>query len=236
MRVTTGTYASSDADAAGRAVASKQAKSQPPRSSLAKRAEAINGSRAKRFFDLVLAIALMTGLLPVLLTIAILIVIDCPGPVLFRQERYGRGKRVFLIYKFRTMRVMESTGGFTQACPGDERFTRIGRLLRRTSVDELPQLLNVIRGEMSLVGPRPHALPMDDAFVAAIPDFSDRHLVRPGMTGLAQVAGHRGPTPHWHAVTQRLRHDRLYIQRWSLWLDLKILARTPLALIQENAL
>jgi len=236
MRVSTGTYASGNVDAAGTLVGPALAESQSAQSSLTSRAEAINGSPPKRLFDLVLAVALIAGLLPVLLTIALLIVIDCPGPVLFRQERYGRGKRVFLIYKFRTMRVMESTGRFTQACPGDERFTRIGRLLRRTSVDELPQLLNVVRGEMSLVGPRPHALAMDDTFARSIPDFSDRHLVRPGMTGLAQVAGYRGPTLSSHAITQRLRHDRLYIQKWSLWLDLKILARTPLALIQKNAL
>jgi putative colanic acid biosynthesis UDP-glucose lipid carrier transferase len=133
-------------------------------------------------------------------------------------------------------RVAESSGPFTQACPKDERLTRLGWLLRHTSIDELPQFLNVIRGEMSLVGPRPHAVTMDDEFARWIPAYCDRHLVRPGMTGLAQVEGFRGPTQTLEAIAGRIQHDRLYIENWSLALDLKILARTPLALMHTNAL
>ena len=206
------------------------------RSSIVCRAGRINVSRSKRLFDILFAITLILVLLPVLATVALAITIESRGPILFRQARYGRGKHVFYIYKFRTMRVCESAGPFTQACRGDRRLTRVGAVLRHTSVDELPQLLNVVRGEMALVGPRPHAVTMDDAFERSVPNFSDRHLVRPGLTGLAQVEGYRGPTQTEHAIAGRLHYDRQYIQNWSLWLDLKILARTPFALIHANAL
>ncbi len=203
---------------------------------LERRAEFISASRSKRGLDILGAAGLLLLLFPVLMLIALMIAVDSQGPVLFRQERYGRGKRVFLLYKFRTMRVMEKSGAFTQAKAGDERVTRIGRILRRTSVDELPQLVNVLRGDMSLVGPRPHALTMDDAFSRYVPRYSDRHLVRPGMTGLAQVAGCRGPTHTREAIDERLRRDRVYIKNWSLKLDVSILVRTPRCLLHSNAL
>ena len=199
-------------------------------------AKVINKSASKRILDALFAIILIIVLFPGLLVIALGIFIDSPGPVLFRQERYGKDKKVFRVFKFRTMRVAESAGPFIQAKRGDSRLTRLGWILRHTSLDELPQLLNVVKGDMSLVGPRPHAVPMDDLFGAILPGYSDRHLVRPGITGLAQVRGYRGPTETATAISVRLRHDRAYIQRWSIWLDLKILARTPAALIHKNAL
>ena len=199
-------------------------------------AAAINASRFKRGFDACVALLLIVVLAPALLAIALAIVIDNPGPVFFRQQGYGKDKRIFRVFKFRTMRVGEPAAPFIQAAPGDPRLTRLGWLLRRTSLDELPQLLNVLTGDMSLVGPRPHAVPMDDRFGSVLSDYSDRHLVRPGMTGLAHVCGYRGPTETPLAIAERLRHDRTYIATWSVWLDLRILARTPLALIHKNAL
>ena len=198
------------------------------------RPEAISASRFKRGFDACGAVLLILVLAPALLAIALGIVIDSPGPVFFRQERYGKDRKVFYVLKFRTMRAAESIGTVTQARRGDPSLTRLGRLLRHTRLDELPQLLNVVKGDMSLVGPRPHAVPMDDVFGTILPGYSDRHLVRPGITGLAQVCGYRGPTDTFNAISERLRHDRAYIQRWSIWLDIKILARTPLALIRKN--
>lgn len=199
-------------------------------------AAAINNCSAKRVLDFVLAATLVLALLPPLCLLALAIMLESRGGPFFRQERYGRGKRPFMIYKFRTMRVAESTGAFTQAILGDKRLTQIGKLLRRTSIDELPQLLNVLKGDMSLVGPRPHAISMDDLFASSIPGYCDRHLVRPGMTGLAQVCGHRGPTQTPSAIRDRVGQDRAYIQDWSFWLDTKILARTPFALMHKNAL
>jgi len=205
-------------------------------SNLAPGAAAINSSGLKRGVDIALAFVVLVALLPALGLIALAIALDSPGSPLFWQERYGRDKKVFWVCKFRTMSVAESRGSFTQARVGDQRVTRIGRLLRRTSIDELPQLLNVLTGDMSLVGPRPHPKPMDDLNATLVRNYSDRHLVRPGMTGLAQVHGHRGPTPTRAEISVRLADDREYIRSWSLWLDLKILARTPFALIHENAL
>jgi lipopolysaccharide/colanic/teichoic acid biosynthesis glycosyltransferase len=186
--------------------------------------------------DIVLSIAFLFIFLPVGLLIAGLIALDSKGPVFFRQRRYGAHCRPFFIYKFRTMHVMESEGSFTQAFAGDARITRIGRFLRSTSLDEMPQLWNVLRGEMSLVGPRPHAIAMDDAFVKVISNYSDRHLVKPGLTGLAQIAGHRGPTEAASKIAARVRCDRLYIRKWSVWLDLVILCKTAFALKGPNAL
>ena len=202
----------------------------------ARKAQVINGSRAKRALDVLVAGLLVASLLPTLLVIALLIRLDSRGPALFRQQRYGAGRRVFTMYKFRSMSVMEASGTFVQARPGDVRVTRVGRVLRRTSLDELPQLLNVVRGDMSLVGPRPHAVAMDDAYASVVPGYDERHLVRPGLTGLAQICGLRGPTDTLAKIEDRVWRDRVYIRRWSVLLDVKILARTPAALLTANAL
>jgi putative colanic acid biosysnthesis UDP-glucose lipid carrier transferase len=198
-------------------------------------ARRINGSKAKRLFDIGVAAAVLIFLCPALLLIALAICLDSPGPILFRQERYGRGREIFVMCKFRSMTVLERSGPFQQATRNDARVTRVGRLLRRTSLDELPQLINVLKGEMSLVGPRPHAVTMDDAFAEVIPDYSERHLVRPGLTGLAQISGFRGPTDALVKIEHRTMRDRLYIRRWTFLLDLYILLRTPTALLGPNA-
>ena len=202
---------------------------------LYRRAQFINRCTTKRLIDVSLATFALIFLLPALIAIAIAIKLESSGPVLFRQERYGANRRVFRLYKFRSMNVMETSGAFTQARPADSRITRVGAILRRTSLDELPQLINVIRGEMSLVGPRPHAVAMDQAFAQVLPHYTDRHFVRPGLTGLAQIAGHRGPTEGTEQIRERLRRDRAYIRKWSVMLDLKLIAETPLKLLGPNA-
>lgn len=195
----------------------------------------INRSVVKRWIDVLIAALAIVALAPVGLIIALAIKIESPGPALFRQLRYGKNRSSFYICKFRSMTVTESQGDFTQASRNDARVTRLGRFLRRTSLDELPQLYNVLRGEMSLVGPRPHAIAMDDAFAQVINNFGDRHLVRPGLTGLAQVSGYRGPTEALEQIEYRVQHDRLYISKWSVLLDMKILVRTAFALTGPNA-
>lgn len=196
----------------------------------------INRSIAKRWIDIAVASLAIAALAPVGVVIAAAIRLETKGPVLFWQLRYGKNRKAFHICKFRSMTVTESQGDFTQASAGDVRVTRVGRFLRRTSLDELPQLYNVLRGEMSLVGPRPHAIAMDDAFAEVISNFHDRHLVRPGLTGLAQVAGYRGPTDALEQIEYRVHHDRLYIRKWSVLLDMKIMVRTVFALSGPNAL
>jgi putative colanic acid biosynthesis UDP-glucose lipid carrier transferase len=196
----------------------------------------INNSILKRITDIIVSTLLLLVLAPAAFLVALAIRLDSPGPVFFAQKRYGAGRQPFFIYKFRTMTVMESEGRFRQASADDDRITRVGRFLRRTSIDELPQLLNVLLGDMSLVGPRPHAIPMDDAFAKTIPNYGDRHLVRPGITGVAQVSGYRGPTEALGKIAVRIRCDRLYIRRWSIWLDFAIMARTLFVLRDPNAL
>ena len=195
----------------------------------------INRSIVKRWIDVLVASLALFLLIPVGLLIALAIKIESRGPVFFRQLRYGRNRSSFYICKFRSMTVTESKGDFTQASRNDARVTRVGRFLRRTSLDELPQLWNVLRGEMSLVGPRPHAIAMDDAFAEVISNFNDRHLVRPGLTGLAQVSGFRGPTEALEHIEHRVSHDRLYISKWSVFLDMKIMVQTVFTLTGPNA-
>jgi len=202
---------------------------------LLSKSNVINGSVVKRWIDVLIASLAIIVLLPVGLLVALAIKIESPGPILFWQQRYGRNRSSFYICKFRSMTVTESKGDFTQASRNDARVTRVGKFLRSTSLDELPQLYNVLRGEMSLVGPRPHAIAMDDAFAEVISNFNDRHLVRPGLTGLAQVSGFRGPTEALEHIQYRVHHDRLYISKWSVLLDMKILVRTFFALTGPNA-
>jgi putative colanic acid biosynthesis UDP-glucose lipid carrier transferase len=199
-------------------------------------AQRINRSILKRGLDIALSAFLILFFLPALIVIALAIKLTSPGPVIFRQQRYGAGGRKFPILKFRTMHVLESEGPFHQAIRDDSRITPIGGWLRRSSMDELPQLFNVLTGSMSLVGPRPHAIAMDDYYGAFIADFGARHLVRPGLTGLAQVNGFRGPTEQLEAIVGRFAHDVTYIRKWSPAVDIVILLRTPAALFGRNAI
>lgn len=209
--------------------------SESGRGVLLARSKAINESRIKRTIDIVGAASLLLFFLPVMLMIAIAVRLETQGPVLFRQQRYGADRRVFMLLKFRSMTVLETEGAFRQVSSGDTRITRVGAFLRRTSLDELPQLINVLMGQMSLVGPRPHAVVMDDAYGRILPHYGDRHLVRPGITGLAQIEGFRGPTDGIEKIRMRLRCDRAYIRRWSPLYDVKILLQTPLRLLNPNA-
>lgn len=193
----------------------------------------------KRALDIAFTVPVLIALLPLMITIAILIRLDSPGPVFFRQERMGRGNRIFHILKFRSMRVETSdSDGTRSASRDDDRITRIGRFIRRTSIDELPQLINVLLGEMSLVGPRPHALGSlagDELFWRVDRQYWHRHALKPGITGLAQVRGFRGATEHRRDIVNRLEADLEYLHGWSLMRDLGILAKTAQVLVHKNA-
>jgi putative colanic acid biosynthesis UDP-glucose lipid carrier transferase len=167
---------------------------------------------------------------------ALAIKLDSRGPVLFRQNRVGFNGNIFQVLKFRTMtHAPEPDGELPQARRNDSRVTRIGKILRRTSLDELPQLVNVLRGDMSLVGPRPHAVPHDEYFAARINGYLGRHRMQPGITGWAQVNGLRGETETLGKMQRRVDHDLAYIEDWSLLLDLRIILRTLLCLVDRNA-
>ncbi len=192
--------------------------------------------RLKAAFDRLGSLLLLIVLSPVFALLALLVRLSGPGPVLFRQKRHGIGGEAIEILKFRSMNEhREPAGMVVQATEDDQRVTYIGGILRRSSLDELPQLINVLRGEMSLVGPRPHAIEHNEAFKSRIPKYMLRHKVLPGMTGWAQVNGFRGMTDSEEKMLLRIEHDLWYIQNWSLWLDLKILLQTPLAMIHRNA-
>jgi putative colanic acid biosynthesis UDP-glucose lipid carrier transferase len=160
--------------------------------------------------------------------IAAVIKATSPGPAFFRQRRYGMDGQEFRVWKFRTMTVCEDGPQVTQATKNDQRVTKIGALLRKTSLDELPQLFNVIEGTMSLVGPRPHASAHNEQYRKLISGYMLRHKVKPGLTGLAQVRGWRGETDTLEKMQRRIDCDHEYIRDWSLWLDVKILVQTPL--------
>jgi Undecaprenyl-phosphate glucose phosphotransferase len=189
---------------------------------------------AKRAFDIAAATAGLLVITPLLLMIALAVWIESPGPVLFRQRRGGFNGRAFHILKFRTMRVMEDGPTIIQATSNDHRLTRIGHWLRRSCVDELPQLINVLRGDMSLVGPRPHALAHDVQYSRLISNYPYRHHVRPGITGWAQVNGFRGETPTVDKMRQRVELDLWYATNWSFWLDLRILFWTILEICRTR--
>ncbi len=190
---------------------------------------------ATRAIDVAVSALALFALAPLLLLLALLIRLDSSGPVLFRQTRTGLNGRVFRIYKFRTMRVLEDGPEVRQATQGDARVTPVGRLLRRTHLDELPQLLNVLWGDMALVGPRPHALAHDEFYSRSIPAYRLRFQVKPGMTGWAQVNGARGETPTLEHMQRRVELDLAYVQHKSLTLDLTILACTvAMAFTQQN--
>jgi putative colanic acid biosynthesis UDP-glucose lipid carrier transferase len=172
---------------------------------------------------------------PVLLIITVLILLTDGSPAVYRQNRNGIGGEAIETLKFRTMKKGSESASFRQATQDDDRVTWIGQFLRKTSLDELPQLFNVLKGEMSLVGPRPHPLELNQEFKARIPKYMLRHKVKPGITGWAQVNGYRGQTETREKMALRIEHDLWYIQNWSLWLDLKILLMTPLVMIHRNA-
>ena len=192
------------------------------------------GGLLKRGLDLLIAFAMMPVLLPLLACIAFAVRLESKGPALFRQRRGGFRGRTFIIYKFRTMTALEDGQSVQQAKRGDSRITNLGAVLRKTSLDELPQLINVLRGEMSFVGPRPHALAHDKTFIAVEPDYVRRFEARPGITGLAQTSGSRGPTDTPESVRERIAFDLAYIDSWSPWLDVKIVARTALGCLWDK--
>lgn len=190
----------------------------------------------KRLEDLVIGGALFVMTLPLWPLIAIAIKLDSPGPILFRQKRGGRHQLPIEVMKFRTMAVGAVSHESRQATEDDPRVTRVGRILRRTSLDELPQLINVLSGEMSLVGPRPHLIAHDEKFTEIVETYPSRHQVKPGLTGLAQVNGFRGETRTRDCVEGRVAADLDYVRNWSLWLDLRIIARTVATVISgQNA-
>lgn len=194
------------------------------------------GERAvKRVVDLVLASIALLIFSPLLIAAALAIKLDSPGPVIFRQRRGGFNTDQFVMYKFRTMRVLEDSEKITQAGREDPRVTHIGQLLRRASIDELPQLFNVVKGDMSLVGPRPHALAHDDQYLSLIENYCFRHHVKPGITGWAQIHGLRGETGRLEQMQQRVEFDLWYINNWSLLLDIRILLRTAHAVLKYEA-
>jgi undecaprenyl-phosphate galactose phosphotransferase/putative colanic acid biosynthesis UDP-glucose lipid carrier transferase len=190
--------------------------------------------KLKRAFDVTLAGTALAILSPLLLIVSLAIKLTSRGPVIFRQDRRGFNGRQFKIYKFRTMTVMENGHTIAQAQPNDPRVTALGAFLRASSIDELPQLLNVLRGEMSLVGPRPHAVAHDDEYSRRIANYAYRQHVKPGITGWAQVNGARGQTGRIELMERRVDLDLWYVSNWSIWLDVRILARTCLKVIKDS--
>ena len=188
----------------------------------------------KRGVDILVSGLALIFFMPVMVLTAIAIKLDSPGPVIFRQARKGFNGRQFVIFKFRTMTVQENGPTIIQAARDDSRVTSLGQLLRSSSIDELPQLVNVLRGDMSLVGPRPHALAHDDYFESVVGDYAFRHHVKPGITGWAQCNGARGATPSVEHISERVKFDLWYINNWSLWLDVQILIKTVFAVVKKN--
>ncbi|WFU79148.1 undecaprenyl-phosphate glucose phosphotransferase [Bradyrhizobium sp. CIAT3101] len=188
----------------------------------------------KRTADIILAALALLFFSPIMLITAVAIKLDSTGPIIFRQDRKGFNKRRFTILKFRTMTVQENGPTVAQATRNDPRVTELGRILRSMSVDELPQLFNVLRGDMSLVGPRPHALAHDDQFEQMLSDYSVRQHVKPGITGWAQCNGARGATPSVDHIAERVRLDLWYINNWSLKLDAKILVKTLSEVLKQR--
>lgn len=183
-------------------------------------------SRRKRAFDICAAGLALLAFLPLLLVIGVAIWMESKGPILFRQQRTGLNGKPFRIYKFRTMLVTEDGPQIRQAVRGDSRVTPLGGLLRKLSLDEVPQLLNVLKGEMSIVGPRPHALAHDIVWAGRVPGYADRFRARPGLTGAAQVNGYRGEVANDEGLFARIDADNAYIDGWSFTGDLTLVART----------
>jgi undecaprenyl-phosphate galactose phosphotransferase/putative colanic acid biosynthesis UDP-glucose lipid carrier transferase len=188
----------------------------------------------KRGMDIFLAALALVFFLPVMALTAIAIKLDGPGPVIFKQHRKGFNGRQFIMFKFRTMTVQENGASVAQATRDDPRVTAIGRMLRSASIDELPQLLNVLKGDMSLIGPRPHAVAHDNQFEKILSDYAFRHHVKPGITGWAQCNGARGATPSIEHISERVKLDLWYINNWSLWLDVHIFFKTFFEVLRKR--
>jgi putative colanic acid biosynthesis UDP-glucose lipid carrier transferase len=181
----------------------------------------------KRAFDLIFSITALIFLSPVMLLIALGVRLTSPGPCLFKQRRYGLAGNEIIVYKFRTMTVLEDDNdNIDQATPDDPRFTRFGAWLRAHSLDELPQFVNVLQGRMSVVGPRPHAVAHNEMYRKLIKGYMLRHKVLPGITGWAQVNGFRGETPEVTQMANRIQLDLEYLRKWSISMDVKIILRT----------
>ncbi|HEY2683511.1 MAG TPA: undecaprenyl-phosphate glucose phosphotransferase [Steroidobacteraceae bacterium] len=188
----------------------------------------------KRLVDVCLSVAVLLLTLPLLVLICLLVKISSPGPIIFKQRRYGLDGAEIAVYKFRTMRVTEDGNQVRQASRFDTRITPIGSLLRRSSMDELPQLINVLQGRMSLVGPRPHAVAHNEEYRKLIKGYMVRHKVLPGITGLAQVNGCRGETSQLHEMEARVNYDLDYLRRWSPMLDIKIILLTVVKIFRDD--
>ncbi|MGR3277943.1 undecaprenyl-phosphate glucose phosphotransferase [Acaryochloris marina NIES-2412] len=188
----------------------------------------------KRGIDFAIAALISIAISPLMVLIAISVKLSSPGPVLFKQQRYGLNGGNIVVYKFRSMRVMEDGAKVTQATQGDPRITKVGAFLRRTSLDELPQFINVLQGRMSLVGPRPHAVAHNEHYRKLIQGYMLRHKVKPGITGWAQVNGYRGETETLDKMEKRVEFDIHYLNHWSLWLDIKIILRTALVFFNDQ--
>ncbi len=187
----------------------------------------------KAAIDKVIAAAMLIVLSPLMIAVAILVGLSSPGPIIFKQKRHGFDGRVIEIWKFRSMKVHEACD-VAQAQRNDSRVTKIGKIIRRTSIDELPQLFNVLQGTMSLVGPRPHAVEHNHLYAQQIPAYMQRHRIKPGITGLAQVTGYRGETETLDKMLRRVELDIEYINNWSIWFDFVLLMKTPLSLFGRN--
>jgi putative colanic acid biosynthesis UDP-glucose lipid carrier transferase len=188
----------------------------------------------KRTSDLVLASAILLLIAPLMLAIAIGVKLSSPGPALFKQRRYGVDGREIVVYKFRTMTVLEDGDAIRQATRDDPRVTPFGAILRRYSLDELPQFINVLQGRMSVVGPRPHAVAHNELYRKLIKSYMIRHKVKPGITGWAQVNGFRGETDDIDKMRARIEHDLAYLRNWSLRLDLAIVLKTVFVVLKRQ--
>ena len=188
----------------------------------------------KNIFDFVMALLILIILLPVMLCIALAVKITSPGPVIFKQRRYGLNGEEIIVYKFRSMTASEDGAEVKQAKKNDQRVTKIGAFLRRTSLDELPQFINVLQGRMSIVGPRPHAVAHNEFYRKLIRGYMLRHKAKPGITGWAQVNGFRGETEVLEKMQARVEHDLHYLQNWSVLLDLYIIVRTVWVVLRKD--
>jgi putative colanic acid biosynthesis UDP-glucose lipid carrier transferase len=192
------------------------------------------GGLVKRMTDVAFACAILAIAAPLMVGIAVAIKLTSRGPVIFKQRRYGLDGKEILVYKFRTMTVLEDGHRVPQATRSDSRVTPVGRFLRRYSLDELPQLFNVLQGTMSLVGPRPHAVAHNEEYRRLIKGYMVRHKAPPGITGLAQINGCRGETTRVEEMQARVNYDLEYLRRWSPLLDLKILALTAVRVLRDE--